>query len=112
MMRPLRPGTTSSGINPNPHGENGESKPAELQLERRRAGRKTTPEEKAKDVLKLERARQRTVIRHMQATHGEIALTTKVLLELLSDPAFVALLRDEGFTSMPKLLRQRLMERR
>jgi len=48
----------------------------------------------------------------MQAMHGEIALTTKVLLELLSDPAFVALLRAEGFTSIPKLVRQRLVERR
>lgn len=48
----------------------------------------------------------------MQATHGEMALTTKVILELLSDPAFVALLRAEGFTSTPKLLHQRLMERR
>lgn len=111
-MRPRRPGTTSSGIKPNSHRENGELKPAELQPERRRAGRKTTPEEKAKDVLKLERARQRTAIRHMHATHDEMALTTKVLLELLSDPAFVALIRAEGFTSMPKLLRQRLMERR
>lgn len=58
----------------------------------------------------LERARQRIAIRHMQATCGEAALTTTVLLELLSDPAFVALLRAEGFTSMPKLLRQRLEE--
>jgi hypothetical protein len=111
-MRPRRPGISSSGIEPNLHRQNDESKPAGPQPERCRAGRKATPEEKAKDVLKLERARQRTAIRHMQATHGEMALATKALLELLSDPAFVALLRAEGFTSIPKLLHQRLVERR
>ncbi len=111
-MRPRRPDVSPSGIKPDLHRQDGESTPAEPQPERRRAGRKATPEEKAKDVLKLERARQRTVIRHMQATHGEMALTTKVLLELLSDPAFVALLRAEGFASIPKLLHQRLVERR
>lgn len=111
-MRPRQPDISPSGIEPNLHRQDGTSKPAGLQPERRRAGRKATPEEKAKDVLKLERARQRTAIRHMQATHGEMALTTKVLRELLSDPAFVALLRAEGFTSIPKLLHQRLAERR
>jgi hypothetical protein len=110
-MRPRRPDISPSGIEPNLYRQSDESKPAGLQPECRHAGRKATPEEKAKDVLKLERARQRTAIRHMQATHGEMALTTKVLLELLSDPAFVALLRAEGFASIPKLLRQRLMER-
>lgn len=111
-MRPRRPDISPSGIGPNLSRQNNEPKPAGLQPERRRAGRKATPEEKANDVLRLERARQRTAIRHMQATHDEMALTTKVLLELLSDPAFVALLRTEGFTSIPKLLHQRLMERR
>ncbi|MFP3564063.1 hypothetical protein [Paraburkholderia sp. SIMBA_030] len=112
MMHPRRPRISSSGIEPNLHRQDGESTPAKLQPERRRAGRKATPEEKAKDVLKLERARQRTAIKHMRAMHGERALTTKVLLELLSDPAFVALLRAEGFTSIPKLLHQRLVEQR
>jgi hypothetical protein len=111
-MRPRGPDISPSGIEPNLRRQNDEPKLAGLKPERRRAGRKATPEEKAKNVLKLERARQRTVIRHMQATHGEMALTTKVMLELLSDPAFVALLRAEGFTSIPKLLHQRLIERR
>ncbi len=111
-MRSRRPGISSSGFEPNLHRQDGESQPTELQPECRHAGGKATPEEKAKDVLKLERARQRTAIRRMQATHGETALTTKVLLELLSDQAFVALLRAEGFTSIPKLLRQRLVEQR
>jgi hypothetical protein len=111
-MRPRGPDISPSGIEPNLRRQNDEPKPAGLKPERRRASRKTTPEEKAKSVLKLERARQRNVIRHMQATHGEMALTTKVMLELLSDPAFVALLRAEGFTSIPKLLHQRLMARR
>ncbi|MFL9954397.1 hypothetical protein PQR65_13435 [Paraburkholderia nemoris] len=111
-MRSRRPGISSSGVEPNLHRRDGETQPAELQPECRRAGGSATPEEKAKDVLKLERARQRTAIKRMQATHAEMALTTKVLLELLSDPAFAALLRAEGFNSIPKLLHQRLMERR
>lgn len=111
-MRPRRPDINPSGIEPNLSRQNDEPKPTALLRERRRAGRKATPEEKANDVLRLERARQRTAIRHMQATHDEMALTTKVLLELLLDPAFVALLRTEGVTSIPKLLHQRLMERR
>lgn len=111
-MRPRRPDTNPSEIEPNLRRQSDESKPKGLQSECRRAGRKATPEEKAKDVLKLERARQRTVVRHMQATHAEMTLTTNVLLELLSDPAFVALLRAEGFTSIPKLLHQWLVERR
>jgi hypothetical protein len=72
---------------------------------------RTTPETKAKEVLKLELARQRTAIRRMNVTCHEAVLTTKVLMELLADPAFVALLRAEGFTSIPELVRQRLVER-
>lgn len=72
---------------------------------------RATPETKAKEVLKLERARQRTAIRRMDAAREEAALTTKVLIELLSDPAFVALLRAKGFISIPELVRRRLMER-
>lgn len=71
---------------------------------------RATPETKAKEVLKLERARQRTAIRRMDAKCEEAVLTTKVLTELLADPAFVALLRAEGFTSIPELVRQRLVE--
>jgi hypothetical protein len=111
-MRPRRPGIGSSGIEPNLRRQDGASKPAERQPEPRRASGRATAEEKAKKVLKLERARQRTAIRHMRAMQCEMALTTKVLLKLLSDPAFVALLRAEGFTSIPKLVRQRLVERR
>lgn len=71
---------------------------------------RATPETKAKRVLMLERARQQTEIRRMVAAHEKAALTTKVLAELLSDPAFVALLRAEGFTSIPELVRLRLLE--
>ncbi|MFM0627756.1 hypothetical protein [Paraburkholderia xenovorans] len=71
---------------------------------------RATPETKAKKVLMLERARQQTEIRRMVAAHEKAALVTKVLAELLSDPAFVALLRAEGFTSIPELVRLRLLE--
>lgn len=73
---------------------------------------RATPETKAKRVLKLERARQRTAIRCMDVICGEMASTTKALMELLSDPAFVALLRAQGLTRIPKLVHQRLMEQR
>jgi len=111
-MRPRRPDISPSGIEPNLHRQNGESKPAGVNLNVVVPVEKRHRRNGAKDVLKLERARQRTAIGHMQATRGEMALTTKVLLELLSDPAFVALLRAEGSTSIPKLLHQRLVERR
>jgi hypothetical protein len=48
----------------------------------------------------------------MDATHAEMVLTTRVWMELLSDPAFVALLRAQGLTSIPKLIHQRLTEQR
>lgn len=73
---------------------------------------RATPETKAKEVLKLERARQQSAMRRMNATCEEAALTTKVLMELLSNPAFMALLRAEGFTFIPELVRRRLMEPR
>lgn len=73
---------------------------------------RATPETKAKRVLKLERARQRTAIRCMDVTRGEVTLTTKALMELLSDAAFVALLRAQGLTRIPKLVHQRIMEQR
>ncbi|CAE6820687.1 hypothetical protein R69749_06328 [Paraburkholderia domus] len=88
------------------------SAPARLQCEYCSPDGHATPETKAKEVLKLERARQRAAIRRMEATHDEMAKTTKVLMDLLSDPAFVALLRAQGFTSIPKLINQCLTERR
>lgn len=112
MTRQHHPSLSTSGIEQSLPLRDSESDSLTLQHERRRPDGRATPETKAKDVFKLERARQRTAIRHMQATHDEMALTTKVLLELLSDPAFVALLRAQGFTLIPKLLHQRLVERR
>lgn len=112
MTRTRRPSVNSARVGSILHLPDSESNPARIERGVRGLQGHATPETKAKDVFKLERARQRTVIRHMQATHDEMALTTKVLLELLSDPALVALLRAEGFTLMPKLLHRRLAERR
>jgi hypothetical protein len=56
----------------------------------------------------LERARQQTLFRRMESVRTEMAVLENVLRELLSDPAFVALLRRQGFVTMPRLLRDRL----
>jgi len=72
------------------------------------ANRKSTPEAKARKVLRLERARQQTLLRRMESVRAEMAILENVLRELLSDPAFVALLRGQGFVTMPRLLRARL----
>jgi hypothetical protein len=44
----------------------------------------------------------------MESVRAEMAILENVLRELLSDPAFVALLRGQGFVTMPRLLRARL----
>lgn len=73
--------------------------------------RKSTPETKARKVLMLERARQQTLIRQMEAVRAEMTIMESVLRELLSDQAFVALLRCQGFLIMPRLLHDRLTGR-
>jgi hypothetical protein len=82
--------------------------PASLRDDRCPANRKSTPEAKARKVLKLERSRQQTLLRRMESVRAEMAILDNVLRELLSDPAFVALLRGQGFVTMPRLLRDRL----
>lgn len=69
---------------------------------------KSTPESAARKVLMLERARQRTRIRQMQTVCADMAILDGVLRRLLTDPAFVALLRREGFLTIPRQLRDRL----
>jgi hypothetical protein len=60
------------------------------------------------ESLMLERARQQTAIRQMEAVRVERVIVGNVLVELLSDPAFVALLRSQGFVTMPRRLRDNL----
>ena len=72
------------------------------------ANRKSTPEAKARKVLRLERARQQTLLRRMESVRAEMTILENVLRELLSDPAVVALLRGQGFVTMPRLLRARV----
>ncbi|KFX60993.1 hypothetical protein [Paraburkholderia fungorum] len=81
---------------------------ASLRDDRCPANRKSTPEAKARRVLRLERARQQTLLRRMESVRAEMTILDNVLRELLSDPAFVALLRGQGFVTMPRLLRDRL----
>lgn len=109
MTRPrLAPGAAGS---PNVTQDSGESKPVDSQGRSPSPDGRATPESKAKKVLKLERARQQTEIRRMDAVQRKMNLTTAVLTELLSDPAFVALLCAEGLRSIPELVRRRLTER-
>ncbi|PRX31672.1 hypothetical protein B0G75_105462 [Paraburkholderia sp. BL18I3N2] len=56
----------------------------------------------------LERARQQTAIRQMEAVRVERVIVGNALTELLSDAAFVALLRSQGFVTMPRRLRDNL----
>ena len=72
------------------------------------ANRKSTPEARARKVFMLERARQQTLLRRMESVRAEMVILENVLRVLLSDPAFVALLRRQGFVTMPRLLRDRL----
>ena len=69
---------------------------ASLRDDRWSANRKSTPEAKARKVFMLERARKRTLLRRMQSVRAEMTILDNVLRELLSDPAFVALLRGQG----------------
>jgi hypothetical protein len=84
---------------------------ASLRDDRCPANRKSTPEARARKVLMLQRARQQTLLRRMKSVRAEMAILESVLRELLSDPAFVALLRRQGFVTMPRLLRDRLSGR-
>ncbi|RAS23897.1 hypothetical protein BX591_119141 [Paraburkholderia bryophila] len=63
-------------------------------------------------MLKLELARQRAATRRMDAAHRELEMMDRTLMEVLSDPAFLALLRAHGLGSMPMLVYQRLSEQR
>lgn len=84
---------------------------ASLRDDRCPANRKSTPEARARKVFMLERARQQTIFRRMESVRAEMIILESVLRELLSDPAFVALLRRQGFVTMPRLLRDRLSGR-
>lgn len=96
----------------------GPDSPDIVQIEKQSDGKTSnrrkyaTPASKAKKVLMLERARQRTIMRRMSATRKEASLTRHVLQALLSDAAFVALLRSRGFISMPELVHRLLVEQR
>jgi hypothetical protein len=75
-----------------------------------RATSRSSPQIRARKVLMLERSRKRTAIRQMAAIRVEMAIARNVLAELLSDPAFVALLRAEGLATMSRLLRDHLKD--
>ena len=44
----------------------------------------------------------------MSDTDREVALVLGILRELTCDPAFVALMNTRGFTTLPRLLHERL----
>ncbi|MFM0158932.1 hypothetical protein P0D75_11505 [Paraburkholderia sediminicola] len=82
--------------------------PASVRDDWRPTNPKSTPETKARKVLMLERVRQQTRIRQMEAVRVEMTILENILRELLSDQAFVALLRCQGFATVPRLIRERL----
>ncbi|CAH2913466.1 MAG: Adenylate cyclase (EC [uncultured Paraburkholderia sp.] len=98
--------------------ENGEARVAERSRPRddaaphtSNAGARKTPRVKAQSVLSLELAKQRHAVNRMRATHSEAAQLVAILRELLGDPAFVALMTTRGFTTVPRLLHERLTRR-
>lgn len=70
--------------------------------------KKATPETTARKVFAVERARQQAVIRRMETVQAETTVLAGQLQALLSDLAFVALLKQQGFTTLPRLLLNRL----
>jgi len=82
-----------------------------LRDDRCSGSRRSTPEAKARKVLGLERARQQTLLRRMESVRADMAILESLLFELLSDPAFVALLNRQGHVTMPRLLWNRLIGR-
>lgn len=112
MTHQRQPNRGSSGTEPSVLPLESKSSPARAKRECSRPSGRSTPESKAKEVLMLERARQRTAIRRMQATRDEAAALTAVLVKLFSDAAFVSLLHAQGCSSIPKLIHQSLTERR
>jgi len=75
------------------------------------AGARRTPRGKAQAILSLELSRQRHAVDSMRATDSEAAELVAILRELLGDPAFVAFMRTRGFTTMPRLLHERVTGR-
>jgi len=74
-------------------------------------GGRRPPEAKGRSVLTLELARQRSAVKSMRNTEREADEVLAILRELLRDAAFVALMRTRGFTSIPRLLYERLAAR-
>jgi hypothetical protein len=110
VTRRLRQSIESPRVGQDVQRQDSKPNPAKSQPDFRSRDGRATPETKATEILLLERTRQRTAIGRMNAIHEEVAMVTNALAELLSDPAFVALLRAQGFISIPRIIHQRLME--
>ncbi|MDR6205412.1 MoaA/NifB/PqqE/SkfB family radical SAM enzyme [Paraburkholderia graminis] len=72
---------------------------------------RATPESKAQSVLTQELRRQRNMVSRMSDTDREVTLVLDTLRELTRDPGFVALMNTRGFTTLPRLLHERLTGR-
>ena len=70
-----------------------------------------TSESKAQSVLTQELRRQRSIVSRMSDADREVTRVLDVLRELTCDPAFVALMNTRGFTTLPRLLHERLTGR-
>jgi len=70
-----------------------------------------TSESKAQSVLTQELRRQRSIVSRMSDADREVTRVLDVLRELTCDPAFVALMNIRGFTTLPRLLHERLTGR-
>ncbi|ALE58955.1 hypothetical protein AC233_31205 [Burkholderia sp. HB1] len=67
-----------------------------------------TSESKAQSVLTQELRRQRNIVSRMSDTDREVTVVLDTLSELMRDQGFVALMNTRGFTTLPRLLHERL----
>lgn len=103
-MRPLNHGLQDRTLTAKPRRPHGNTK-SSLQ------GGRRPPEAKARSVLTVELARQRSAVKSMRNTEREADEVLAILRELLRDAAFVALMRTRGIISIPRLLYERLAAR-
>jgi len=103
-MRPPNHGLQKRTPTAEPRRPHGDSK-SSLQ------GGRGPPEAKARLVLKLELARQRSAVKSMRNTERKADEVLAILRALMREPAFVALMRTRGFTNIPRLLYERLAGR-
>lgn len=69
--------------------------------------RKLTPEHLRRMYL-LESEKQRVLVKKAEVAHARLAFIVQAMRELLRNPEFISILKQEGLSTMPRILEQRL----